>query len=87
MAGAATAAYSADVLTSSGTADGHHHQWEYAVPTRQDVSLFSSTILPIFITAFSPLGMLLLVPRSSMAFLVLQESLHSVFFFACGSQL
>ncbi|RJE26416.1 hypothetical protein PHISCL_01217 [Aspergillus sclerotialis] len=36
MAGAATAAYSADVLTSSATVDGHHQQWEYAVPTRQD---------------------------------------------------
>lgn len=37
MAGAATAAYSADVLASSGV-DGHQQQWEYAVPAPQDVS-------------------------------------------------
>lgn len=44
MAGAATAAYSADVLTSSGSVDGHR-PWEYAVPARQDVSFISLSVI------------------------------------------
>ncbi|KAI9934240.1 hypothetical protein ASPWEDRAFT_170133 [Aspergillus wentii DTO 134E9] len=35
MAGATTAAYSADILTSPGSVDGHH-DWEYSVPIRHD---------------------------------------------------
>ena len=34
---ATTAAYSADVLISSGGVDANQHQWEYSVPIRHDV--------------------------------------------------
>lgn len=34
---AATAAYSADVLVSSGGVHGSQTHWEYSVPVRQDV--------------------------------------------------
>lgn len=39
MAGATTATYSADVWTSPGSVDASHPPWDFAAPTRQNVSV------------------------------------------------
>lgn len=48
MAGAATAAYSADALTSPGSVNGSQQQWDFSVPIAHDVRRHSCYPPPPF---------------------------------------